>query len=149
SNVTGIVADVAAITRQVKQAGAKMLWDYAGGAPYLPVSLSPADDAPIDAIVFSPHKFLGGPGASGVLIVRHDAVANTTPTWPGGGTVKFVSPHGHDYSDSLESREEAGTPNVIGDIRAALALLVKESIGPTVFRQRQADLVQRALQKWR
>ena len=148
SNVTGIVADVAAITRRVKKAGAKMLWDYAGGAPYLPVQLSPAADAPIDAIVFSPHKFVGGPGASGVLIVRRDAVLNTTPTWPGGGTVKFVSPLNHDYSDSLESREEAGTPNVIGDIRAALAVLVKEAIGASFLQQRQATLVERALATW-
>lgn len=149
SNVTGIIADVPAITRLVKASGAKMLWDYAGGAPYLPVHMSPAADAQIDAIVFSPHKFVGGPGASGVLIVRRDAVVTTTPTWPGGGTVKFVSPQGHDYSDSLESREEAGTPNVIGDIRAALAVLVKEAIGDDFLHLRQAELVQRALSKWK
>jgi len=149
SNVSGIIADVPAITRLVKTSGAKMLWDYAGGAPYLPVHMSPAADAQIDAIVFSPHKFLGGPGASGVLIIRRDAVVTTTPTWPGGGTVKFVSPLGHDYSDSLESREEAGTPNVVGDIRAALAVLVKEAIGADFLHHRQADLVQRALGKWK
>lgn len=149
SNVTGIVADVATITRQVKQAGAKMVWDYAGGAPYLPVRMTPAADADIDALVFSPHKFLGGPGASGVLIVRRDAVSCSKPTWPGGGTVKFVSPSGQDYSDSLESREEAGTPNVIGDIRVALALLVKEAIGNAYFKARQAALVQRALTRWK
>ena len=134
SNVTGIVADVPAITRLVKQSGAKMLWDYAGGAPYLSIQMSPAADARIDAIVFSPHKFIGGPGASGVLIVRRDAVTETTPAWPGGGTVKFVSPAGHDYSGSLESREEAGTPNVVGDIRAALVLLVKEALGDDFMR---------------
>lgn len=149
SNITGIVSDVAAITKIVKKSGAKMLWDYAGGAPYLPIHMTPADDAPIDAIVFSPHKFIGGPGASGILIVRHDAVHTKIPTWPGGGTVKFVSPLGHDYSDNLESREEAGTPNVIGDIRAALALLVKEAIGESYFKDRQAALVQRAIEKWR
>lgn len=148
SNVTGIVADVAAITRLVKQSGAKMLWDYAGGAPYLPIQMTPAADAPIDAIVFSPHKFIGGPGASGVLIVRRDAVIPTSPTWPGGGTVKFVSPAGHDYSGSLESREEAGTPNVVGDIRAALVLLVKDALGADFMRQRNAHFVQRALAAW-
>ena len=83
-----------------------MLWDYAGGA--VPVHPDVARRrCAIDAIVFSPHKFIGGPGASGVLIVRRDAVTETTPAWPGGGTVKFVSPAGHDYSGSLESREEA------------------------------------------
>lgn len=149
SNVTGIIADVAAVTRLVKQSGAKMLWDYAGGAPYLPIHMTPASDAPIDAIVFSPHKFLGGPGASGVLIVRRDAVLDTAPTWPGGGTVKFVSPNSHDYSASLESREEAGTPNVVGDIRAALVLLVKEALGADFMRERNAQFVQRALAAWK
>lgn len=149
SNVTGIVADVPAITRLVKRSGAKMLWDYAGGAPYLSIQMSPAADAQIDAIVFSPHKFIGGPGASGVLIVRRDAVIATTPTWPGGGTVKFVSPVGHDYSASLESREEAGTPNVVGDIRAALVLLVKEALGAEFMQQRNDHFVQRALAAWK
>lgn len=149
SNVTGIVADVPAITRLVKRSGAKMLWDYAGGAPYLSIRMSPAADAQIDAIVFSPHKFIGGPGASGVLIVRRDAVLDTAPTWPGGGTVKFVSPTGHDYSGSLESREEAGTPNVVGDIRAALVLLVKEALGDAFMQQRNAHFVKRALAAWK
>jgi selenocysteine lyase/cysteine desulfurase len=75
-------------------------------------------------------------------------VIDTTPTWPGGGTVKFVSPEGHDYSASLESREEAGTPNVVGDIRAALVLLVKEALGADFMRQRNAHFVQRALAAW-
>lgn len=148
SNVTGIVADVAAVTRRVKQTGAKMVWDYAGGAPYLDIRMSPAADALIDAIVFSPHKFIGGPGASGILIVRRDAVVPDTPTFPGGGTVKFVSPAGHDYSASLEAREEAGTPNVVGDIRAALVLLVKDALGADFMQRRNADLVQRALARW-
>lgn len=128
SNITGIITDVAEVTRQVKAAGAVMIWDYAGAGPYLPMSMTPAPDAPIDAIVVSPHKFVGGPAASGVLILRRDAVRRQTPTWPGGGTVRFVSPKGHDYSPDIEAREEAGTPNVIGDIRAALAFLVKEAI---------------------
>jgi selenocysteine lyase/cysteine desulfurase len=104
--------------------------------------------AEIDAIVVSPHKFLGGPGASGVLIVRHDAVVTNKPSWPGGGTVKFVSPTCHDYSDSLEAREEAGTPNVVGDIRAALVFLVKHAIGLEEIRRRNDDFTQRALAAW-
>lgn len=129
SNVTGILSDVEAITRIVKSAGAVMVWDYAGGGPYLPIAMTPAADAPIDAIVTSPHKFPGGPGASGVMVLRRDAVVSTRPTWPGGGTVRYVSSEGHDYLESLEAREEAGTPNVIGDIRAGLAFVVKDAIG--------------------
>jgi len=149
SNITGIVSDVAELTRQVKAAGAVMVWDYAGGAPYLPIAMTPAPDAPIDAIALSPHKFPGGPGASGVMIVRHDAVLRARPSQPGGGTVRFVSPLGHDYSASLEVREEAGTPNVPGDIRAALVFLVKQAIGQDVMDRRHAQLSARIEGAWR
>lgn len=130
SNVTGLLTDVAEVTRRLKAAGALAVWDYAGGGPYLPITMSPAPDAPIDAIALSPHKFVGGPGASGVLILRRDAVATAVPTCPGGGSVRFVSPWGHDYAQDVEEREEAGTPNILGDIRAALALSVKDAAGP-------------------
>lgn len=148
SNVSGIVADVEAVTRIVKQAGARMIWDYAGGGPYLPMTMQPAEDAAIDAIVISPHKFIGGPQASGILIVRRDAVATDRPTWPGGGTVRFVSPESHDFSRSLEAREEAGTPNVVGDIRAALAFLVKAAIGDAAMAERNGALADRAIAAW-
>lgn len=148
SNVTGIVSDVAGITRRVKAAGAKIVWDYAGGGPYLPIAMEPAEGVEIDAIVVSPHKFIGGPAASGLLIVRLDAVNTAKPTWPGGGTVKFVSPAGHDYSDSLEVREESGTPNVIGDIRAALAFLVKDAIGQDTMATRNTAFRARAHVAW-
>lgn len=144
SNITGILADVEGLTRQVKAAGALMVWDYAGGGPYLPIHMTPAPDAPIDAIVTSPHKFTGGPAASGVMILRRDAVRSSTPTWPGGGTVRFVAPHSHDYSQALEAREEAGTPDVIGDIRAALAFLVKDVMGTDAIATRNEDLIARA-----
>lgn len=149
SNITGIVADVEAITRQVKAAGAVMVWDYAGGGPYLPIHMTPAPGAAIDAIVTSPHKFTGGPAASGVMILRRDAVRTETPTWPGGGTVRFVSPDSHDYSGNLEAREEAGTPDVIGDIRAALVFVVKEAIGTDTMTTRNAELVAKAEACWR
>lgn len=149
SNITGIVADVEGLTRQVKAAGAVMVWDYAGGGPYLPIRMTPAPDAPIDAIVTSPHKFTGGPAASGIMILRRDAVRTKTPTWPGGGTVRFVSPDSHDYSAHLEAREEAGTPDVIGDIRAALAFVVKDVIGTDILTARNRALVARAEARWR
>lgn len=148
SNVTGIVTDVAVVTRMAKQAGALMIWDYAGGGPYLPIAMTPAADAEIDAIVISPHKFIGGPGASGVLIVRRDAVVADKPTWPGGGTVRFVSTTTQDYSQNLEIREEAGTPNVVGDIRAALAFLVKDAIGAEVMARRNEELAGRTMAAW-
>lgn len=149
SNVTGILTDTGRVTRLLKRYGAIAIWDYAGGAPYLPMAMSDGPDAAKDAIVFSPHKFPGGPGASGILALRNELIAVDRPTAPGGGSVRFVSPWGHDYSSSPVAREEAGTPNIIGDIRAALALLVKEAVGLTFIGKRDASLRGRAIDRWR
>ncbi|WP_347140407.1 aminotransferase class V-fold PLP-dependent enzyme [Paracoccus sp. SSK6] len=148
SNITGELADVVSLTRQAKAAGARIVWDYAGGGPYLPIHMSPAPDADLDAIVVSPHKFAGGPGASGVMILRRDAVITDRPSCPGGGTVRFVSPGRHDYSQRIEAREEAGTPNVVGDLRAALAFLVKDRIGTDFMAERGAAMTRRAQGAW-
>jgi selenocysteine lyase/cysteine desulfurase len=128
SNVTGALTDVVAISRLVKAHGALLIWDHAGSAPYLPLSMHPAPDVHVDALVFSPHKFIGGPAASGVLIVRRAAVALDRPSAAGGGTVSFVSPATQDYLPDVQAREEAGTPNAIGDIRAALAIMVHDEL---------------------
>ncbi|MGD9809936.1 MAG: aminotransferase class V-fold PLP-dependent enzyme, partial [Sphingobium sp.] len=149
SNITGLMADVPALTKIVKDAGALMVWDYAGGGPYLPIAMCPSPGAEIDAIAISPHKFVGGPGASGVLIVRRDAVVTTRPVMPGGGTVAFVSSTVHDYVEDIEEREEAGTPNYIGDVRAALALLVKDAIDAETLKRRNVELAKKAIGVWR
>lgn len=140
SNVTGITVDPDPITRILKKHGALSIWDYAGGGPYLSMDMNPEADCQKDAIVFSPHKFVGGPGASGVAVLRDTLTRSHVPSAPGGGTVSFVSPWGHTYLDRLEAREEAGTPNVIGDIRAALVMLVKEAIGHKTIEERDAVL---------
>ncbi|WP_193142669.1 MULTISPECIES: aminotransferase class V-fold PLP-dependent enzyme [unclassified Meridianimarinicoccus] len=148
SNVTGILTDTDAVTRLLKAHGALSIWDYACGAPYIDMQMQAGGDCAKDAIVFSAHKFPGGPGASGVLVVRDAIARRRTPTLPGGGTVSFVSPWSHVYSESLTHREEAGTPNVVGDIRAALVLMVKEALGQDWLDQRQAELRARALAVW-
>lgn len=148
SNVTGILTDPDPVTRILKRHGALAVWDYAGAGPYLEIDMRPGTDAEKDAVVLSPHKFLGGPGASGLLIVRRGAVRISRPSQPGGGTVTFVSPWGEDYAGDVTRREEAGTPNVIGDIRAALALLVKDAAGTGRIAARHRVLRQRALARW-
>ena len=147
SNVTGVESNVPVVTRMVKQAGGKVVWDYAGGGPYLPIDLAP-DGTEIDAIALSPHKFIGGPGASGLLIIRRDAVSATRPGRPGGGTVSFVNGNQHDYLTRIEDREEGGTPNIVGDIRAALAFVVKDVIGEDFIVERNRTLTERAFVSW-
>jgi selenocysteine lyase/cysteine desulfurase len=148
SNVTGIVTDPVPVTRILKDHGALSVWDYAGGGPYLEIDMSPCADAQIDAAVVSPHKFVGGPGASGVLILRKDAVTLRAPTSPGGGTVTFVSSWNHEYTQNISSREEAGTPNVIGDIRAALAFIVKDVVSQAFITAREHAVNAQALSAW-
>ncbi|MEQ9037026.1 MAG: aminotransferase class V-fold PLP-dependent enzyme [Silicimonas sp.] len=148
SNVTGILSDVDAVTRVLRAHGALAIWDYGCAGPYCAMDMKQGTDAQKDAIVFSAHKFPGGPGASGVAVIRDAIAGRATPTLPGGGTVSFVSPWGHVYSDDLAAREEGGTPNVTGDIRAALAMLIKEALGQDWLDARQAELRARALKVW-
>lgn len=148
SNVTGIVTDPDPISCMLKQHGALSVWDYAGGGPYLPIDMQCGTAYEKDAVVVSTHKFAGGPAASGVLVLRKSAVRQAVPSWPGGGTVCFVSPWNHDYTSNLSEREEAGTPNAIGDIRAALVFLVKEAVGEATIAAREAKFVQMARVGW-
>ena len=149
SNATGILTDVTAVTRILKSHGALAVWDYACGAPYLQMRMDPSWDAPIDALFFSPHKFPGGPGASGVLVIRKDAVQSTRPTHPGGGAVLYVSQWAHDYHEDVVVREEAGTPNILGDLRAALAVSVRDGVGAEEIESRGQRSLQRALCEWK
>jgi selenocysteine lyase/cysteine desulfurase len=149
SNVTGALTDIAAVSRMVQAAGGKVIWDCAGAAPYITMRMRPAPDVHVDALVFSPHKFVGGPASSGVLVVRRDAVVLDKPSAPGGGTVSFVSPGGHDYLADLAAREEAGTPNVIGDIRTALAAIVRTAMTEAGLDRRAEAMCREALARWR
>ena len=148
SNVTGILTDTVAVGRMLAAQDVRSVWDYAGAGPYVAIDMAGGTDHAKDAVVLSPHKFIGGPGASGLLILRRGAVAGDRPSLPGGGTVRFVSPQAHDYTADVVAREEAGTPNVIGDIRAALALLVKQAAGQGWLDRRHAELTAAALDAW-
>jgi selenocysteine lyase/cysteine desulfurase len=128
SNVTGIKADVPSITRILKRHGALAVWDYAAGAPYLPIDMN-RPDAAIDAVFFSPHKFIGGPGSSGVLAVKRSVIRNTAPGQIGGGTVRYVTPDWHDWHPDPEHREEGGTPGIIESIRGAMAVSIPAKLG--------------------
>ncbi len=148
SNVTGIVTDTVQVTRILRRHGALAVWDYAAGAPYLPIDMGNGTDAAKDAVVLSAHKFPGGPGASGVLILRREAVRRARPVWPGGGSVAYVSPWGHDYLADVVQREEAGTPNIPGDIRAGLVFLVRQAVGQATITAREERLNRMALAAW-
>eukprot|EP00667_Euglena_gracilis_P001552 EG_transcript_1552 len=132
SNVTGVVADVDAVTALLHRHGALALWDYATAAAHLPVDMNPAAD-PLyakDAVFLSPHKLLGGPGSPGVLVIKRKLLnACPAPSQPGGGTVFFVTEDSHTYLRNAEEREEGGTPDVLGSVRAGCAFHVRSMAG--------------------
>ena len=141
SNVTGVLSDTSAISRLLHRHDALACWDYAAAAPYVEIAMTTRRDVdPLgvkDAVFLSPHKMVGGPGSPGVLAIRRDLVRNPVPVVPGGGTVRYVSPWAHDYLDDVEHREEGGTPDIVGSIRAGLAFRLKAAIGVKVIAARE------------
>ena len=117
--------------------------DFAASAPYVDINMHPADPLQkLDAIYFSPHKFLGGPGSSGVLVFDSSLYHSDIPDDPGGGTVDWTNPWGeYKYVDDIETREDGGTPGFLQAIRAALAMELKEKMGVEKIMQREEELV--------
>ena len=148
SNVTGVVSDTVAIARLLHEHGALSLWDFAAAAPYVDLSMNPAPGAHKDAVFISPHKFIGGPGTPGVLVVKRHLLQNRVPSVPGGGTVAYVNDQEHRYLDDPEHREEGGTPEILGSIRAGLVFQLKDAVGATRIESREADLLRRAILRW-
>ncbi|WP_252106598.1 MULTISPECIES: aminotransferase class V-fold PLP-dependent enzyme [unclassified Halomonas] len=149
SNVTGVKSDVAAIARLMHAHGGIALFDYAASGPYVPINVAGTGRGDhLDGVFVSPHKFVGGPGSSGVLIVRRALCVNTVPSVAGGGTVSYVTAKGHRYVSDIQRREEGGTPNILGDIRAGFAFRIKSLIGEERIETREAELAKRALERW-
>ncbi|MEO8800425.1 MAG: aminotransferase class V-fold PLP-dependent enzyme [Polyangiaceae bacterium] len=154
SNVTGIGSDTLGIARLLHQHGALSFWDFAAAAPYVKIemnAIAEGDDGTLarkDAVFFSPHKFIGGPGTPGVLVVKKSLLKNSVPTMPGGGTVAFVNPKNHRYVDDPVRREEGGTPAIVESIRAGLVFQLKEAVGHELIREREGAFVRRAIDSW-
>lgn len=111
SNVTGITTNVDYISSILHKEGAIAIFDYACAGPYAKIDVSatsytlPTTGEIIhdngcykDAVVISPHKFVGGPSSPGILIVSkklfdidEESVAPPAPSVVGGGTVFFVT----------------------------------------------------------
>ena len=150
SNVTGIFTPYHEMARLMRRAGGISLIDFAASAPYVAIDMHPAGDpeAALDAVLFSPHKFLGGPGASGVIVFSKALYNNSVPDEAGGGTVAWTNPWGqYAFLDDIEAREDAGTPGFLQAIKAALAVKLKETMSVDAMRRREDAIVPYAMDK--
>jgi selenocysteine lyase/cysteine desulfurase len=151
SNVTGMKTPVHAVARLLHRHDALACFDFAASAPYVEIDMNPEGDAEgaLDAVFLSPHKYLGGPGASGVLVFNERLYpCDLAPSVGGGGTVDYVGPTDHDFTADVEAREKAGTPGVLQTIRAALAVQVKHAVGVERIEAREQELLRRAFERW-
>jgi selenocysteine lyase/cysteine desulfurase len=144
SNVTGIETPYHELARIMHEHGGVCFVDFAASAPYVKIDMHPADPLErLDAIFFSPHKFLGGPGSPGVLVFHSSLYPRHAPDQPGGGTVWWTNAWGeYRYIDDIEAREDGGTPGFLQVMRAAFAIRLKEEMGVENIRKREEEIVE-------
>jgi selenocysteine lyase/cysteine desulfurase len=146
SNITGLKTPVYEVARICHKHDAAVFFDFAAVAPYAEINMNKGPDTYFDAVFFSPHKLLGGPGSSGILVIHeHLYRKDLPPTTAGGGTVIYVGFDHHDYAEDIETREMAGTPPILQTIKAALAMEVKEKIGLRLIEKIEAQSLARFL----
>jgi selenocysteine lyase/cysteine desulfurase len=143
SNVTGIITPYYELAKIMHQNGGLCFVDFAASAPYVEINMHPEDPAAqLDAIFFSPHKFLGGPGTCGVLVFNEILYKSNFPDNPGGGNVKCTDPWGgYHYTDAVEIKEDGGTPGFLQVMRTALCLELKEQMGIENMNNREKELL--------
>ncbi|MGK9477297.1 aminotransferase class V-fold PLP-dependent enzyme [Melioribacter sp. OK-6-Me] len=149
SNVTGIETPYYEMAELMHEYDGYCFVDFAAAAPYVNINMHPKNPAQkLDAIFFSPHKFLGGPGTSGVLIFDSHLYNRRIPDHPGGGTVDWTNPWGeHKYIQDIETREDGGTPGFLQAIKSALAIKLKEKMGVDKIRKRENELLKKAFNR--
>ncbi|XP_059659748.1 uncharacterized protein LOC132306383 [Cornus florida] len=152
SNVTGIYTDTRSLTLLLHQYGAFACFDFAASGPYVEIDMRSGEVDGYDAIFLSPHKFVGGPGTPGILLMSKVLyqLRSSPPSTCGGGTVSFVNGFSEKdtlYYEDVEEREDAGTPPIIQKMRTAMAFWVKEYIGYEVIERQEHNFIERALDR--
>ncbi len=142
SNVTGVIPPYYELAEIMHEYGGYAFVDFAAAAPYAKLDMHPENPKQrLDAILFSPHKALGGPGSSGVVVFNKTLYKNKIPDNPGGGTVYWTNRWNKiAYLEDIEMREDGGTPGFLQAIRTALALQLKEQMTVAKIEAREKEL---------
>ena len=149
SNVTGAITDTRAVARLLHEHGALAFFDFAAAAPHADIDMRIGQPDGFDAVFISPHKLVGGPGTPGILVFDPALYRLRAPSTAGGGTVSYVSANEHRFVQDIERREDAGTPGTVQRIRAALAFLVKQSVGTRTIARLEGELIRMAIARLR
>ena len=145
SNVTGIITPCMDIAQLIHEFGGFCFIDFACSAPYINVNMHEEEHKGrfLDGIYFSPHKFLGGPGTTGVLIFNKKLYSNNIPDNQVGGIVEWTNPWGeHKYVKDIEAREDGGTPAFLQTIRVAMCMKLKEEMGVDNIYLREKEILE-------
>jgi selenocysteine lyase/cysteine desulfurase len=145
SNVTGIMTPYMEIAKAIHAENGVCFVDFACSAPYVDINmhLNDAEGSYLDAIYFSPHKFLGGPGTTGILLFNKSLYGNKIPDEPGGGTVDWTNPWGeHKFIDDIEAREDGGTPAFLQTIKVAMCIKLKDEMGVANILAREEEILE-------
>ena len=149
SNVTGVFTPYHQMAKLMHEYGGVCFIDFAASAPYVDMNMHPEEPMEkLDAVFFSPHKFLGGPGSSGVPIFDSKLYSSHAPDDPGGGTVDWTNAWGeYKYIDDIEAREDGGTPGFLQAIKTALIIDLKNQMGTKNIKKREDELLKIAFEK--
>lgn len=134
SNVTGILSDFKKISKLIRAYKGIVAFDASSFMPYKNIACNF-----YDALFISSHKFVGGIGGCGLLVIKKNLCGNK-PSFAAGGTVGYVSRTSQNYLCNEEALEEGGTPGILQLIRASLAFKIKDAIGETEIAQNEKIL---------
>ena len=154
SNVTGIGSKTGKIAILLHQYGALSFWDFAATGHYVEIEMNMQEEgedghlAYKDAIFISPHKVHWWTRYARDFGCQTTSLYQSCSSDAGGGTVSYVNGKEHRYLDCPIHREEGGTPDIVGAIRAGLIFQLKESVGHQAIRDAEESYIQRAVQIW-
>ena len=147
SNVTGVLTDTIRVSQIIHKFNGISVFDYATAAPYVKIDMHPPEpNSHKDVVFFSPHKFPGGVNTPGILVAAKQLFKNKVPMGGGGGgTIFWVSEENHRFLAEPEEREEPGTPDLVGSVRAGLIMQLKESVGAEKLELREMEISKRVM----
>ena len=94
--------------------------------PYVEIDMRSGEMDGYDAIFLSPHKFLGGPGTPGIVLMSKALyqLSSSAPSTCGGGTVAYVNGLGEKVQFTLKKKKKKKSSYVKKVIYALSSLFV-------------------------